>query len=50
MQGIEVLEKTLPQSRTVLRGLRGIVYGKGRNSPQKRFGGEKKHNYWINKH
>ena len=33
MQGIEVSEKTLPQISTVFQGLRGIVYGEGKNSP-----------------
>jgi hypothetical protein len=45
MQGIEVSEKTLPQIRTVFQGLRGIVCGKGKNSPQERFGREKRHKY-----
>ena len=33
MQSIEASEKTLPQNRTVFQGLRGIAYGKGKNSP-----------------
>ncbi len=33
MQSIEVSEKTLRQNRTVFQGLRGIAYGKGKNSP-----------------
>ena len=33
MRSIEISEKTLPQISTVFQGLRGIAYGKGKNSP-----------------
>ncbi len=36
MQSIEVSEKTLPQIKTVFQGLRDIVWGKDKNSPQNR--------------
>jgi hypothetical protein len=42
MRVIEVSEKTLPQISTVFQGLRGIVYEKGRNSPQESFGKDQK--------
>lgn len=50
MQSIEVSKKTLPQIKTVFQGLWGIVYRKGKNSPQERFGRKKGHKYWKNKH